>query len=55
MKKAVAVVLAVVMMLALGATAFAAPVPLSLEQAKKVALDYAKDMEDALKNAKPGI
>ncbi len=40
MKKAVAVVLAVVMMLALGATAFAAPGPLSLEQAKKVALDY---------------
>ena len=40
MKKAVAMVLVVVMMLAFGATAFAAPGPLTLEQAKKVALDY---------------
>lgn len=39
MKKAVAVVLVVVMMLAFGATAFAAG-PLTLEQAKKVALDF---------------
>lgn len=41
MKKTVAVVLVVVMMLALGATAFAANGPLTLEQAKKVALDFA--------------
>ena len=40
MKKAVAVVLAVVMMLALGATAFASNGPLSLKQAKQAALDY---------------
>ena len=41
MKKAVAMVLVVVMMLALGVTAFAAQGPLTVEQAKKVALDYA--------------
>ena len=41
MKKAVAMVLVVVMMLALGVTAFAARGPLTAEQAKKVALDYA--------------
>ena len=41
MKKTVAVVLVVVMMLALSATAFAANGPLTLEQAKKAALDYA--------------
>ena len=41
MKKALAVVLVVVMMLALGATAFAASGPLTVAQAKQVALDYA--------------
>ena len=41
MKKAVAMVLVVVMMLALGVTAFAANGPLTMEQAKQVALDYA--------------
>ena len=41
MKKAVAMVMAVVMMLALGVTAFAAQGPLTVEQAKQVALDYA--------------
>ena len=41
MKKAVAVVLVVVMMLALGVTAFAANGPLTVEQAKQAALDYA--------------
>ena len=41
MKKAIAMVMAVVMMLALGTTAFADNAPLSLEQAKQAALDYA--------------
>ena len=41
MKKAVAMVLVVVMMLAFGVTAFAAQGPLTVEQAKQVALDYA--------------
>ena len=41
MKKAVAMVLVVVMMLALGVTAFAAKGPLTVEEAKQVALDYA--------------
>ena len=41
MKKAVAMVLVVVMMLAFGGNAFAAQGPLTVEQAKKVALDYA--------------
>ena len=41
MKKAVAMVMVVVMMLALGVTAFAAHGPLTVDQAKKVALDYA--------------
>ena len=41
MKKAVAMVLLVVMMLAFGVNAFAANGPLTVEQAKKVALDYA--------------
>ena len=41
MKKAVAMVMVVVMMLALGVTAFAAQGPLTMEQAKQVALDYA--------------
>ena len=41
MKKAVAMVLVVVMMLAFGVTAFAAKGPLTVEQAKQVALDYA--------------
>ena len=41
MKKAVAMVMVVVMMLALGVTAFAANGPLTVKQAKKVALDYA--------------
>lgn len=41
MKKMFAVLMVVVMMLALGATAFAAGGKLSLEQAKQAALDYA--------------
>ena len=41
MKKAVAMVLVVVMMLAFGVTAFAAKGPLTMEEAKQVALDYA--------------
>ena len=41
MKKAVAMVLVVVMMLAFGVTAFAAQGPLTVEQAKQVVLDYA--------------
>lgn len=41
MKKAVAMVMVVVMMLALGVTAFAAHGPLTVDQAKKAALDYA--------------
>ena len=41
MKKAIAMVMVVVMMLALGVTAFAAQGPLTMEQAKQVALDYA--------------
>ncbi len=41
MKKAVAMFMAVVMMLAFGVTAFAAYGPLTVEQAKQVALDYA--------------
>ena len=41
MKKAVAMVLVVVMMLAFGVNAFAANGPLTVEQAKQVALDYA--------------
>ena len=41
MKKAVAMVMAVVMMLAFGVTAFAANGPLTVEQAKQAALDYA--------------
>ena len=41
MKKTVAVVLAVMMVLALGVSAFAARGPLTLEEAKQVALDYA--------------
>ena len=41
MKKAVAMVLVAVMMLAFGVNAFAANGPLTVEQAKKVALDYA--------------
>ena len=41
MKKAVAMVLVVVMMLAFGVNAFAAQGPLTVEQAKQVALDYA--------------
>ena len=41
MKKAIAMVLIVVMMLALGASAFAAGGPLTLEQAKQAALKYA--------------
>ena len=41
MKKPVAMVLVVVMMLALGVTAFAAKGPLTVEEAKQVALDYA--------------
>ena len=40
MKKPVAMVLVVVMMLALGVTAFAAKGPLTVEEAKQVALDY---------------
>ncbi len=41
MKKAVAMVMAVVMMLAFGATAFAANGPLTAEQAKQAALEFA--------------
>ena len=41
MKKVLAMVLVVVMMLALGVTAFAAKGPLTVEEAKQVALDYA--------------
>ena len=41
MKKAVAMVMVVVMMLAFGVTAFAANGPLTVEQAKQTALDYA--------------
>ena len=41
MKKAVAMVMAVVMMLAFGVTAFAANGPLTVEQAKQAALDRA--------------
>ena len=41
MKKAVAMVMVVVMMLACGVTAFAANGPLTVEQAKQAALDYA--------------
>ena len=41
MKKPVAMVLVVVMMLDLGVTAFAAKGPLTVEEAKQVALDYA--------------
>ena len=40
MKKAVAVVMVVVMMLALGATAFAENGPLTVEQAKQTALNF---------------
>ena len=42
MKKTVAMVMAVMMVLVFSVTAFAANGPLTLEQAKKVALDYAK-------------
>ena len=42
MKKAVAMVMAVMMVLVFSVTAFAANGPLTLEQAKQVALDYAK-------------
>ena len=41
MKKVLAMVLVVVMMLAFGVTAFAAKGPLTVEEAKQVALDYA--------------
>ena len=41
MKKAIAMVMAVVMMLALGTTAFADNGPLTVEQAKQAALNYA--------------
>jgi len=41
MKKAVAMVMVVVMMLTFGVTAFAANGPLTVEQAKQAALDYA--------------
>ena len=41
MKKAVAMAMVVVMMLAFGVTAFAANGPLTVEQAKQAALDYA--------------
>ena len=41
MKKAVAMVMVVVMMLAFGVTAFAANGPLTVEQAKQAALDFA--------------
>ncbi len=42
MKKTVAMVMAVMMVLVFSVTAFAANGPLTLEQAKQVALDYAK-------------
>ena len=41
MKKAIATALVMMMMLALGTTAFAVNAPLSVEQAKQAALDYA--------------
>ena len=41
MKKAIAMVMAVVMMLALGTTAFADNTPLTVEQAKQAALNFA--------------
>ena len=41
MKKAVAMVMVVVMMLVFGVTAFAANGPLTMEQAKQAALDFA--------------
>ena len=41
MKKAIAMVMAVVMMLALGTTAFADNSPLTVEQAKQAALNFA--------------
>ena len=41
MKKAVAMVMVVVMMLAFGVTAFAAHGPLTVEQAKQAALEFA--------------
>ena len=41
MKKAVAMVMVLVMMLAFGVTAFAANGPLTVEQAKQAALDFA--------------
>ena len=41
MKKAIAMVMTVVMMLALGTTAFADNTPLTVEQAKQAALNYA--------------
>ena len=41
MKKAIATALVMIMMLALGTTAFADNAPLSMEQAKQAALDYA--------------
>ena len=41
MKKAIAMVMAVVMMLALGTTAFADNAPLTVEQAKQAALNFA--------------
>ena len=41
MKKVIAMVMTVVMMLALGTTAFADNGPLSVEQAKQAALDFA--------------
>ncbi len=41
MKKAIAAILAVIMMLAFGTTAFAANGPLTVEQAKQAALNYA--------------
>ena len=41
MKKVMAIVMTVLMMLAIGTTAFADNAPLSLEQAKQAALDYA--------------
>ena len=53
MKKAVAMVMVVVMMLAFGVTAFAANGPLTVEQAKQAALDYAgvKASEDTFTKA----
>ena len=41
MKKVIAMVMTVVMMLALGTTAFADNTPLTVEQAKQAALDFA--------------